>query len=60
MVKRVINYFYKEIIPDIKKGKKILVVAHGNTLRGLIKYFDKLSDEEIVNVDVPNSIPLVY
>jgi 2,3-bisphosphoglycerate-dependent phosphoglycerate mutase len=59
-VKRVMPYFYKEIIPDIKKGKKILVVAHGNTLRGLIKYFDKLSDEEIVNVDVPNSIPLVY
>ena len=59
-VKRVIPYFYKEIIPDIKKGKKILVVAHGNSIRGLIKYFDKLSDEEIVNVDIPNAIPLVY
>ena len=59
-VKRVIPYFYKEIIPDIKNGKKILVVAHGNSIRGLIKYFDKLSDEEIVNVDIPNAIPLVY
>ena len=59
-VKRVIPYFYKEIIPDIKKGKKILVVAHGNSIRGLIKYFDKLSDEEIVNVDIPNAIPFVY
>ena len=59
-VKRVMPYFYKEIIPEIKKGKKILVVAHGNSIRGLIKYFDKLSDEEIVNVDIPNAIPLVY
>ena len=59
-VKRVIPYFDKEIIPEIKKGKNILVVAHGNSIRGLIKYFDKLSDEEIVNVDIPNAIPLVY
>jgi len=59
-VKRVMPYFYKEIIPEIKKGKKILVVAHGNSIRGLIKCFDKLSDEEIVNVDIPNAIPLVY
>ena len=59
-VKRVLPYFYKEIIPEIKKGKNILVVAHGNSIRGLIKYFNKLSDEEIVNVDIPNAIPLVY
>ena len=59
-VKRVMPYFYKEIIPQIKQGKKILVVAHGNSIRGLIKYFDKLSDDEIVNVDIPNAIPLVY
>jgi len=59
-VKRVLPYLYKEIFPELKKGKKILVVAHGNSIRGLVKYFDKLSDEEIVNVDVPNGIPLVY
>ena len=59
-VKRVIPYFDKEIIPEIKMGKNILVVAHGNSIRGLIKYFDKLSDDEIVNVDIPNAIPLVY
>ena len=59
-VKRVIPYFDKEIIPEIKKGKNILVVAHGNSIRGLIKYFDKLSDDEIVNVDIPNAIPLIY
>jgi 2,3-bisphosphoglycerate-dependent phosphoglycerate mutase len=59
-VKRVIPYFDKAIIPEIKKGKNILVVAHGNSIRGLIKIFDNLSDEEIVNVDIPNAIPLVY
>ena len=59
-VKRVIPYFDREIIPEIKKGKKILVVAHGNSIRGLVKYFDKLSNEEVVNVDIPNAIPLVY
>ena len=59
-VKRVIPYFNNEIIPEIKKGKNVLVVAHGNSIRGLIKYFDKLKDEEIVNVDIPNAIPLVY
>ena len=59
-VKRLIPYFDREIIPEIKKGKNILVVAHGNSIRGLIKYFDKLSDDEIVNVDIPNAIPLVY
>ena len=59
-VKRVIPYFDKVIIPEIRKGKNILVVAHGNSIRGLIKYFDKLRDEEIVNVDIPNAIPLVY
>lgn len=59
-VKRVIPYFDNEIIPEIKKGKNILVVAHGNSIRGLIKYFDNLNDEEVVNVDIPNAIPLVY
>jgi len=59
-VKRVIPYFEKEIIPEMKKGKNILVCAHGNSIRGLIKYFDKLSDEEIVHVDIPNAIPLIY
>ena len=60
LFKRVVPYFYKEIIPEIKKGKKILVVAHGNSIRGLIKYFDKLTDEEIVDMDIPNAVPLVY
>ena len=59
-VKRVIPYFDKQIIPEIKKGKSVLVVAHGNSIRGLIKFFDNLTDEDVVNVDIPNAIPLVY
>ena len=57
---RVIPYFNDVIVPDIKSGKKIIVVAHGNSIRGLVKYLDKLSDEEIVDVDIPNAVPLVY
>ena len=57
---RVIPYFEKEIVPEIKKGKKILLITHGNTMRGLVKLFDTISDEDIANVDIPNSTPLVY
>ena len=59
-VHRVVPYFNEVIVPDVKKGKKILVVAHGNSIRALVKYLDKLSDEEIVDVDIPNAVPLVY
>ena len=57
---RVIPYFIKEIAPEIKNGKNILLITHGNTMRGLVKFFDKISDEDIANVDIPNSTPLVY
>ena len=60
MNKRVIPYFFKEIAPEMKKGKNVLLITHGNTMRGLVKYFDKISDEDIANVDIPNSTPLVY
>jgi 2,3-bisphosphoglycerate-dependent phosphoglycerate mutase len=59
-VHRVVPYFNEVIVPDVKKGKKIIVVAHGNSIRALVKYLDKLSDEEIVDVDIPNAVPLVY
>ena len=60
MNKRVIPYFFKEIAPEMKKGKNVLLITHGNTMRGLVKYFDKISDEDIANVDIPNNTPLVY
>jgi 2,3-bisphosphoglycerate-dependent phosphoglycerate mutase len=46
--------------PAIKAGKQIVVAAHGNSIRALIKYLDNISDADIVNLNIPNGIPLVY
>jgi 2,3-bisphosphoglycerate-dependent phosphoglycerate mutase len=46
--------------PAIKAGKRIVVTAHGNSIRALIKYLDNISDDDIVNLNIPNGIPLVY
>jgi len=43
-----------------RRGKRVLLVAHGNTLRGLIKYAERISDEEIVNLNIPTAIPVIY
>jgi 2,3-bisphosphoglycerate-dependent phosphoglycerate mutase len=59
-VARVIPYWNDEIAPSIRAGKSIVVSAHGNSLRALIKYLDKMSDEEIVKLNIPNGQPLVY
>jgi 2,3-bisphosphoglycerate-dependent phosphoglycerate mutase len=59
-VERFIPYWEGEIAPAIKSGKKVLVVAHGNTIRALIKYLDEVPDEEIVGVNIPTGVPLVY
>jgi 2,3-bisphosphoglycerate-dependent phosphoglycerate mutase len=59
-VERVLPYWYDAIAPDILSGKNVLVVAHGNSLRSLIKHLDNISDEEIVGVNIPTGIPLVY
>ena len=53
-------YFEKEIKPQMRAGKRVLIVAHGNSLRALVKQFDKLSDDEIVGVNIPTGVPLVY
>ncbi|MEK6984292.1 MAG: 2,3-diphosphoglycerate-dependent phosphoglycerate mutase [Nanoarchaeota archaeon] len=60
VVKRVLPYWKKEIAPVLKSGKKVLIVGSGNSSRALVKYFDNLSDEEIVNLNIPTGIPLVY
>lgn len=57
---RSIPYFQKIIEPEIKKGKKIILSGHHNSLRAIIKYLDNISDEEIVKLNVPYCIPLVY
>jgi len=60
VVERVKPYWQKVIAKDIKAGKKLLISAHGNSLRAIIKYLDKVSDEEIAHLNVPTGIPLVY
>lgn len=57
---RVIPFFKEKIEPEIKSGKRIIISAHSNSLRALIKYLNKLSDTEIVDVNIPYCIPLVY
>lgn len=59
-VARVVPYFEDEIIPKIKDGKRLIIAAHGNSLRALVKYLDGISDNDIVNLNIPTGIPLVY
>ena len=59
-IERVIPYWKNTIVPSLKEGKKVIIVAHGNSLRGLIKYLDSIKDEEIVNLEIPTGKPIVY
>lgn len=57
---RVLPYWHDIIVPDLIAGKKVLIVAHGNSLRALVKFIDKISDEEVVGLNIPTGVPLVY
>ncbi|HKX84091.1 MAG TPA: 2,3-diphosphoglycerate-dependent phosphoglycerate mutase, partial [Pyrinomonadaceae bacterium] len=59
-VARVVPYFETEIAPKVKAGKRLIVAAHGNSLRALVKYLDNVSDEQITQLNIPTGIPLVY
>jgi 2,3-bisphosphoglycerate-dependent phosphoglycerate mutase len=59
-VARFLPLWHDEIAPAVKSGKRVLIAAHGNSLRALVKYLDKISDEEIVELNIPTGIPLVY
>jgi 2,3-bisphosphoglycerate-dependent phosphoglycerate mutase len=59
-IARFLPYAQENIGPAIRSGKKVLLVAHGNTLRGLIKYAEKISDKDIADLNIPTAIPLVY
>ncbi len=59
-IARVIPYYEREILPLLNSGKEVIIAAHGNSLRALIMYFDQLTKEEIVGVNVPTGVPLVY
>lgn len=57
---RVIPYWDKTIVPTIKSGKKVVIAAHGNSLRALVKYLDGISESEIAELNIPTGVPLVY
>jgi len=59
-VNRVLPYWHETIAPMIRSGKQVLISAHGNSLRALVKYLDHISDEDIVELNIPTGIPLVY
>jgi 2,3-bisphosphoglycerate-dependent phosphoglycerate mutase len=59
-VDRVLPYWNENIAPAVQSGQRVLIASHGNSLRALIKYLDKISDSEIVGVNIPTGIPLVY
>jgi 2,3-bisphosphoglycerate-dependent phosphoglycerate mutase len=59
-VARVLPLWHEELAPAIRAGRRILVVAHGNSIRALVKYLDGISDSDIVGLNIPNGIPLVY
>jgi 2,3-bisphosphoglycerate-dependent phosphoglycerate mutase len=59
-VARFVPYFEEEIAPKIKAGKQVLIVAHGNSLRALVKHLENVSDEDIVKLNIPTGIPMVY
>jgi 2,3-bisphosphoglycerate-dependent phosphoglycerate mutase len=59
-VARFLPYWHETIVPAIKGGRRVLIAAHGNSLRALVKYLDDVSDSEIVDLNIPTGIPLVY
>ncbi|EFK95894.1 phosphoglycerate mutase 1 family [sediment metagenome] len=59
-VTRFLPYWHKQIAPMIKSGKRVIISAHGNSLRALVKYLDNIPDDRIVNLNIPTGLPLVY
>lgn len=59
-VARVVPYWEQEIVPQIKSGKRLLIAAHGNSLRALVKHLDDISDDDIVGLNIPTGMPLIY
>ena len=59
-VARVLPFWHEQLAPVIRSGKRVVVAAHGNSMRALVKYLDGISDDDIVGLNIPNGIPLVY
>ncbi|BBX18882.1 2,3-bisphosphoglycerate-dependent phosphoglycerate mutase [Mycolicibacterium duvalii] len=60
VVERFVPYYTETIVPDLKAGKTVLIAAHGNSLRALVKYLDGMSDDDVVGLNIPTGIPLRY
>ena len=60
VVNRMLPYWYDAIVPDLRAGNTVLIGAHGNSLRALVKHLDQISDEDIAALNIPTGIPLVY
>ena len=59
-IQRVMPYWHDTVAPTIRSGKRVIISAHGNSIRGLVKYLDNVSDEDIVRLNIPTGIPLIY
>ena len=59
-VARFLPYWHETIVPAIQSGKNVIIAAHGNSLRALVKYLDDISDQDIVGLNIPTGVPLVY
>ncbi|RYZ63591.1 MAG: 2,3-bisphosphoglycerate-dependent phosphoglycerate mutase, partial [Proteobacteria bacterium] len=55
-----VPYWNESIVPDLKSGKRVLIAAHGNSIRALIKFLENMPDNEIVELNIPTAVPLVY
>jgi 2,3-bisphosphoglycerate-dependent phosphoglycerate mutase len=59
-VERFLPYWHQTIVPTIQSGRKVIIAAHGNSLRALVKYLDSISEQDIVGLNIPTGVPLVY
>jgi 2,3-bisphosphoglycerate-dependent phosphoglycerate mutase len=59
-VARFLPYWHDRVVPDLRAGRRVLIAAHGNSLRALVKYLDDVPDQELVNLNIPTGVPLVY
>ena len=60
VIERMLPYWESAIVPDLRAGKTVLVAAHGNSLRGVVKHLDGISDQDIVGLNIPTGMPLIY
>ena len=60
VLNRALPYWYDQIVPDLRAGKQTLIAAHGNSIRAIVKHLDEMSDKDVVGLNIPTGIPLVY